>query len=118
MNTNRSPHDNEGHVHERRRMGWLLSDALDFIDQHQYAAMAEGWCLCLAGGVLNKRHSINDLDLVAYPRLPRLRSADLVRLFPEGEWKGTPVGRLYRFQVDRGQRSYAVVELCFVEEEE
>lgn len=47
---------------------WTIAEALEFIRRHQPVAMEKGFYLALAGGVLNKGESINDLDLVAMPR--------------------------------------------------
>lgn len=47
--------------------GWNLEDALSFIRTQQPLCMQAGYYLALAGGVLNKGKSLNDLDLVAMP---------------------------------------------------
>lgn len=56
---------------------WTLDDALEFINIYQKAAMANGWYLALAGGVLNRGYSNNDLDLVAVPRTDNSAVYDL-----------------------------------------
>ena len=67
-------------------MSWSLTSALNYIRALQPRVMEVGWCLTLAGGVLNKGHSDNDLDLLLYPRTQASRVVDLLPLFPSGTW--------------------------------
>ena len=47
---------------------WTLDAALEWVRERQPVMMRNGWYLALAGGVLNRGRSTNDLDLVAMPR--------------------------------------------------
>jgi len=47
---------------------WEIKEALEFIRTLQPITMAAGYYIALAGRVLNKGYSDNDLDLVAVPR--------------------------------------------------
>lgn len=49
---------------------WTLATARTFISKLQRPCMESGYYIALAGGVLNRGHSNNDLDLVAVPRHP------------------------------------------------
>ena len=49
---------------------WLLGEAIDLVKLIQATSMTQGYYLAIAGGVLNKGYSNNDLDLVAVPRTP------------------------------------------------
>lgn len=77
---------------------WVLSRALEFVRMLQSSSMENGWCLMLAGGVLNNGHSANDLDLLAYPRTRGAVRADLMKLLPEGSWSDTEVSKVFRFE--------------------
>ena len=46
---------------------WSLDDALEVIRSLQYKALQCGYHLALGGGVINKGHSHNDLDIVVLP---------------------------------------------------
>lgn len=46
---------------------WGLSDALEVIRPLQFKALQFGFHLALAGGVLNKGMSHNDLDIIVMP---------------------------------------------------
>lgn len=56
---------------------WSLEQGLFFIDHIQRESFLEDFYICLAGGVLNRRYSNNDLDLVAVNNAP---SSDYKRL--------------------------------------
>lgn len=49
---------------------WTLATARTFIRKLQKPCMESGYYIALAGGVLNRGHSNQDLDLVAVPRYP------------------------------------------------
>jgi hypothetical protein len=49
-------------------MKWTLERAIIFITEHQAWSMENGFYIALAGGVLNKGYSHNDLDLVFVQR--------------------------------------------------
>jgi len=70
---------------------WALDNALTFIRSNQPAAMDAGYYLALAGGVLNKGFSTNDLDVVAVPRQQQHSRKELLSLFPGVQ----PSGRVY-----------------------
>jgi len=43
---------------------WTIDEALEFIREHQSKCVELGYHIALAGGVLNKGYSNNDLDLI------------------------------------------------------
>lgn len=57
---------------------WTLPEALDYIRSMQAAAMRRNYYIALAGGVLNKGFSCNDLDLVFVPRTAAAREGELI----------------------------------------
>lgn len=79
--------------------GWDLTKALKFIREHQERVMNAGWCLMLAGGVLNRGHG-PDLDLMVYPREQSSRMADFFQIFPGGEFSDVLVARVYTLYAD------------------
>lgn len=81
-------------------MTWTLDDALALIRSLQPAAMESGWCLMLAGGVLNNGFSANDLDLLAYPRDRDAVRQRLLNLLPEGRWSRSAVSDVFHFAHD------------------
>lgn len=88
-------------------MLWTLNDALVFIRELQPRAMDAGWCILLAGGVLN-RGTGPDLDVLAYPRDRAAKRKSLLALLPPGEWSTVSVADIYTFQ-----RAGTPVELIF-----
>lgn len=59
-------------------MAWTIEDALDVIRTMQPKCMDAGYYIAMAGGVLNKGYSDNDLDLVAMPRTKFSEPVDLL----------------------------------------
>lgn len=57
---------------------WTLGEAQGAIRDFQFKALQRGYHIALAGGVLNKGYSFNDLDLVALPL-----DNQIVRSIPE-----------------------------------
>ena len=49
---------------------WVLGEAIDLVRLLQDDCMKRGYYVAIAGGVLNKGYSNNDLDLVVVPRTP------------------------------------------------
>lgn len=79
---------------------WTLDAALVYIRPLQKCMMESGWCVMLAGGVLNVGHSANDLDLLLYPRTRQSSREDALRnLPPDGEWSMSPVSDVYAYQI-------------------
>lgn len=83
-----------------RETVWTLEAALVFVRAYQPRVMGAGWCLMLGGGVLNRGLSINDLDLLAYPRTGDSVRGPVLALFPPGAWSLSPVSDVYHFQHD------------------
>lgn len=91
-------------------MIWTLESALIYIRALQPKAMEAGWCILLAGGVLNNGISKNDLDLLAYPKTRTSKRAHLLALLPsQGEWSRVEgVSDVFAYAVEGGR-----VELIF-----
>jgi hypothetical protein len=80
---------------------WTLTLALAYIRHLQPTVMDAGWCLTLAGGVLNRGEG-KDLDLVAYPRTASAVEDDLLFLLPQdGVWSDVlGVSRVYTYRTE------------------
>ncbi len=64
---------------------WTLDAALEAVRRVQPGAMAAGFYIAVAGGVVNCGYSHKDLDLVAVNRDATSRAADLVEVLT-AEW--------------------------------
>ncbi len=62
---------------------WTLPAALTLIRDLQPVVFAEDFYLALAGGVLNRGESRNDLDLVAVANSPTSKAEDLQKCLEE-----------------------------------
>lgn len=60
---------------------WTLADAVLLVRRYQKHAMDRGYYLAIAGNVLNRGSSYNDLDIVAVPRDKNSAPERLVSLF-------------------------------------
>lgn len=103
-------------------IAWTLNDALEFIRDRQAGAEAAGYYLALAGGVLNRGSSFNDLDVVAVPRTADanpVAHGELLALFSttgcrlvSGEKAGVTV--VYKIEVDYDAENYRQLDLIVV----